>query len=127
MTKQDFIDHAFLALVSRGESVDSPELISELWGIAEAMYNSRPKTKKIKEERKKIATFIKPTPQEVDAYIKEIGAIGFTGDSFCNFYSAKGWKIGNQGMKDWRAAVRTWWHKYKEKHGRGSKPVSRRL
>jgi hypothetical protein len=24
------------------------------------------------------------------------------------FYESKGWKVGNQPMKDWKAAVRTW-------------------
>ena len=28
--------------------------------------------------------------------------------AFVDFYTAKGWKVGNQPMKDWRAAVRTW-------------------
>ena len=27
---------------------------------------------------------------------------------FVDFYASKGWKVGNQPMKDWRAAVRTW-------------------
>jgi hypothetical protein len=25
-----------------------------------------------------------------------------------DFYASKGWKVGNQPMKDWKAAVRTW-------------------
>ena len=28
--------------------------------------------------------------------------------TFCDFYAAKGWKIGKDPMKDWQAAVRTW-------------------
>jgi hypothetical protein len=27
---------------------------------------------------------------------------------FIDFYAAKGWKVGNQSMVDWKAAVRTW-------------------
>ena len=27
---------------------------------------------------------------------------------FVDFYAAKGWKIGQNPMKDWKAAVRTW-------------------
>lgn len=27
---------------------------------------------------------------------------------FFDFYEAKGWRVGNQPMKDWQAAVRTW-------------------
>ena len=29
-------------------------------------------------------------------------------EKFCDFYASKGWKVGNQQMKDWRACVRTW-------------------
>ena len=27
---------------------------------------------------------------------------------FCDFYASKGWRVGSQPMKDWRAAVRNW-------------------
>lgn len=29
-------------------------------------------------------------------------------EKFIDFYSAKGWMIGKNKMKDWKAAVRTW-------------------
>ena len=28
--------------------------------------------------------------------------------TFVDFYESKGWKIGKNPMKDWKAAVRTW-------------------
>lgn len=48
-----------------------------------------------------------PTPEEVQAYCDE-RKNGISGQQFCDFYSAKGWKIGKEPMKDWKAAVRTW-------------------
>lgn len=33
---------------------------------------------------------------------------GVDADAFMSFYESKGWKVGNQHMKDWQAAVRTW-------------------
>lgn len=51
--------------------------------------------------------FAPPTPQEVAAYGKEIG-FAVDGDQFCDFYASKGWLIGKNPMKDWKAAVRTW-------------------
>ena len=51
--------------------------------------------------------FIIPTPEEVQAYCDE-RKNGILGQQFCDFYSAKGWKIGKEPMKDWKAAVRTW-------------------
>ena len=51
--------------------------------------------------------FSPPSPAEVDAYAKEQG-INVNGQRFCDFYAAKGWKVGNTGMKDWKAAARNW-------------------
>ena len=51
--------------------------------------------------------FIIPTPEEVQAYCDE-RKNGILGQQFCDFYSSKGWRVGSQPMKDWKAAVRTW-------------------
>lgn len=53
------------------------------------------------------ARFNPPSVDEVRAYCLERGN-GVDAEQFVDFYSAKGWKVGNQGMKDWKAAVRTW-------------------
>lgn len=51
--------------------------------------------------------FTPPTPEDVSAYCDEKG-YQIDADRFCDFYASKGWRVGNQPMKDWRAAVRTW-------------------
>lgn len=51
--------------------------------------------------------FRPPSVEEVDAYIKEQGYT-FSAETFVDFYSSKGWKVGSQPMKDWKAACRTW-------------------
>ena len=51
--------------------------------------------------------FTIPTPEEVQAYCDE-RKNEISGQQFCDFYSSKGWKIGKEPMKDWKAAVRTW-------------------
>lgn len=60
--------------------------------------------KDIKDKRK---PFIKPTVEEVKAYCKERDN-KVDPYQFVDFYESKGWKVGNQPMKDWKAAVRTW-------------------
>jgi hypothetical protein len=30
------------------------------------------------------------------------------GNKFINFYESKGWMVGKNKMKDWKAAIRTW-------------------
>ena len=51
--------------------------------------------------------FNRPTLEEVTAYIKE-KKYNVDADKWYNFYQSKGWMIGKNKMKDWKAAVRTW-------------------
>jgi hypothetical protein len=51
--------------------------------------------------------FTKPTADEIRAYCRERGN-AVDPQRFFDFYEAKGWRVGNQPMKDWQAAVRTW-------------------
>ena len=61
----------------------------------------------IKKENIKRKKFIKPTIEEVKAYCKERNN-GVDYERFIDFYESKGWKVGNNPMKDWKACVRTW-------------------
>lgn len=51
--------------------------------------------------------FVPPTLEEVREYIAKNG-YNVDAEQFLDFYTAKGWRIGNHIMKDWKAAVRTW-------------------
>lgn len=51
--------------------------------------------------------FSPPTVEEVRAYCTERGN-QIDAQHFVDFYASKGWRVGNQPMKDWRACVRTW-------------------
>lgn len=61
-------------------------------------------------EKKKPIHFVEPTLEQVTEYCQERGprGQGIDPEQFIDFYASKGWKVGNQKMKDWRAAVRTW-------------------
>ena len=59
------------------------------------------------ESKKTKKRFVPPTPEEVQNYCNERGN-GISGAEFCDFYTSKGWKVGREPMKDWKAAVRTW-------------------
>lgn len=65
---------------------------------------------------KTTSKFIPPTDEEVAAYVAGKG-YHFNPAQFVPHYQSKGWKVGNQPMKDWRAACRTWENSWKEKHG----------
>lgn len=52
--------------------------------------------------------FVKPTPDELNAYALEID-YNLNAEAFIDYYEANGWKIGGKSpMKDWKAAVRQW-------------------
>ena len=76
--------------------------------------NTKTKTKSntntnIKRER----NFVPPTLDEVKAYCNEKG-YRINPERFVAFYASKGWKVGNQPMKDWKAAVVSWEQRRKE-------------
>jgi hypothetical protein len=51
--------------------------------------------------------FAPPTVEQVKAYCLERGN-SVDAETFVDFYTAKGWKVGRDTMKDWKACVRTW-------------------
>lgn len=53
------------------------------------------------------SVFKPPTLEEVKEYCFERNN-GIDAQQFIDFYSSKGWMIGKNKMKDWKAAVRTW-------------------
>jgi hypothetical protein len=66
--------------------------------------SQRATTKEYKEIKKVFST---PTVQEVMEYCKERNNL-VDANKFVNFYASKGWMVGKNKMKDWKAAVRTW-------------------
>lgn len=66
-----------------------------------------------KKEKVTRSVFKPPSVQEVQEYCNE-RQNGISGYSFVNFYQSKGWMVGSNKMKDWKAAIRTWEQKNKE-------------
>jgi hypothetical protein len=58
-------------------------------------------------KNKKVTSFQKPTIEQVEEYMKERGMSNYA-SRFHNFYESKGWMVGKNKMKDWKAAVRNW-------------------
>lgn len=89
--------------------IDRNNAISDARAKAGAKINKREQTitKENKTEQKETKRFKIPTIDEVSAYCRERGN-GVNPQKFIDFYASKGWKVGNQPMKDWKACVRTW-------------------
>lgn len=61
----------------------------------------------LEEAIKKTKRFVKPTIAEIQDYCRERNK-SVDAERFWNFYESKGWKVGKNPMKDWRAAVCNW-------------------
>ena len=83
---------------SRGRAVDEPLTQDRLGKV------SLGKGSEDKEPQKR---FSKPSLDDVKAYCQERGN-NVDAEKWFNYYSANGWKVGKNPMKDWKAAVRTW-------------------
>ena len=68
--------------------------------------------KEYKKEKNKYIVFKKPTLEEVQSYCLERNN-NVDAQRFIDYYTANGWKVGRNPMKDWKATVRTWERKDK--------------
>lgn len=63
--------------------------------------------KRLSNDNPKNKRFVKPTIEQIQAYIDE-KKLHFEADRFFDYYESKGWMVGKNHMKDWKAACRTW-------------------
>jgi hypothetical protein len=73
--------------------------------------------------------FVTPSVSEVSAYCQE-RANHVDPERFVDWYASKGWMIGKNPMRDWKAAIRTW-EKNQDQHpttggphGQSNRPVT---
>lgn len=52
--------------------------------------------------------FQRPALADVQEFFEDNGSDRHTAADFHDFYESKGWKVGKNSMKDWRAAARRW-------------------
>lgn len=73
--------------------------------------------KKTKTSLSKNKKFIKPKIKEISTYCKE-RKNNIEPERFFDFYESKGWYVGKNLMKDWKASVRTWEKRNYENFGK---------
>lgn len=64
-------------------------------------------------KKKQTTRFIPPTVEEVRQYCID-NNYSLDAQRFVDFYECKGWMVGKNKMKNWKAAVRTWIRKDRE-------------
>lgn len=92
-----------------------PDMLADASTCKRMLADARPEqrrgeTEQSKTEKKTGKTakrFVPPTLDQVQQYCRERGR-GVDAERFVDFYQAKGWMVGSNKMKDWKAAVRTW-------------------
>lgn len=72
------------------------------------------RSKEDKKERSNRESFVKPTLDELRAYIFENG-FSVDPERFLDYYDSNGWKVGKSRMKDWKKAVNNWQRNEKPK------------
>jgi len=82
------------------------------WATIEERKESKERKNNNILDTQKIKKFIPPSLNEVQDYCLERNN-GIDAERFINFYESKGWFVGKNKMKDWKAAVRTWESKNK--------------
>ena len=65
------------------------------------------KENKENKENKDNKLFIVPKVEEIENYCSELN-YNIDAEAFFDFYQSKGWMVGKNKMKDWKAAVRNW-------------------
>lgn len=76
----------------------------------------------IPKKKRGAARFVPPTVEEVRDYCAEKG-YAINPEHFVDFYASKGWMVGRNKMKDWKASVRTWVKRREEEREKDGKKV----
>jgi len=84
--------------------------------------NHKPITKNQEPSKKHRTKFCPPSLEEVSQYCLERKNT-VDPQTWMDFYTSNGWKVGKNSMKDWKAAVRTW-EKRKEVSNERQRPLS---
>lgn len=66
-------------------------------------------------ERQPARRFLAPTVDEIAEYCTERGN-GLDPQAIHDHYTANGWKVGKNPMRDWKASVRTWEARRRQEH-----------
>ncbi len=108
-----------------GRPPKNPTVIPETERFLEKPKKPKEKEKEKEKENESIEAdkpptrprFLPPKVEEVRAYCHEQGYTLVDPKRFIDYYQSNGWKVGKNPMKDWKAAVRGWNSRDKDKAG----------
>lgn len=109
--KSDCIKWKNVNIYSKNDSISEQSKVKE----------SKVKESKVNNsvDKPPLTRFVPPSVDEVIAYCKKRNN-NIDPQRFIDYYTANGWKVGRNQMKDWKAAVRTWERNDYEKPNRNT-------
>lgn len=91
---------------------------------SEGNANHKPITNNHKPITKKKGGFAPPSLQEVSEYIHDKN-YQVDAEQFINFYESKGWMVGKNKMKSWKACISTWQKRNEDKKNGNQQQTSK--
>ena len=106
-SEENVISSAKMHISSEEKGISSEEMpISSAETPIKGNRIEENKKENVKEKTTRFS-FHPPTLSEIQDYCRERNN-SVDPERFYNFYQSKGWMVGKNKMKDWKAAVRTW-------------------
>ena len=90
---------------------------------APSVTKALPEKRREERDTTKVVSHVRPSIEEVAAYCQERGN-RVDPQAWFDHYTANGWKVGRNPMKDWKAAVRQW-ERNDLRSGSNGKPASK--
>ena len=107
-------------LEQNGTNVPKTEQMFQIWNKTE-QNGTKDGIQKPKRNR-----FVKPTIDEIRAYMTEKGYT-FDAEAFYAYYESNGWKVGRNPMKNWRMACTTWSKNRKNNNNYGRETITDKI
>ena len=98
--------YSIVTILNWNEYQESEQRMNNERTTDEQRMNTDKKDKKEKKDNNR-SVFIKPTLEDVTQYCKERNN-DVEPIKWLNFYESKGWMVGKNPMKNWKAAIITW-------------------
>ena len=108
VTETEYIDELnLLTLINERYELNNPCLATAKPMLREYSIEENSIVENNIKENNKRKVFQKPTIEEIQEYCNERNN-GINANAFYDFYESKGWCVGKNKMKDWKACIRTW-------------------
>jgi hypothetical protein len=112
--QQTFSKYRIVSIVNYDSHQSSEQQVSSISAASEQQVSTNNNANN-ENKSQKIKRFDPPQQKEVEDYVIEKG-YKIDAEYFINFYESKGWMVGKNKMKSWKAAIAGWHKRNEEKN-----------